>query len=244
MSKNEDQSTENEENPPVENESLIELVEELFDQMDKDEIYEGIPVVGREDFGVPESEEEDKKFRLKTKESIIQKIREIFNDSTSYEQQRKKYRVEVIKSAEDFILRQVYGELKKDEREKILVPHMDDLNIKDFDSFERETYFDLAESKFNYHIFLFILRRLFWDGMEESFPSRLTYHLKEYSKYLFKFELNNDEEDPEYAELLSEEIAYFDHQIDIEKKFLTQFGDEEFRELFEFGYKKDWVSSN
>ena len=121
---------------------------------------------------------------------------------------------------------------------------MDDLNIKDFDSFERETYFDLAESKFNYHIFLFILRRLFWDGMEESFPSRLTYHLKEYGKYLFKFELNNDEEDPEYAEFLSEEIAYFDHQIDIEKKFLTQFGDEEFRELFEFGYKKDWVSSN
>ena len=204
--------------------------------------------VGREDFGVPESEEEDKKFRLKTKESIIQKIREIFNDSTSYEQQRKKYRVEVIKSAEDFILRQVYGELKKDEREKILVPHMDDLNddlnIKDFDSFERETYFDLAESKFNYHIFLFILRRLFWDGMEESFPSRLAYHLKEYGKYLFKFELNNDEEDPEYAEFLSEEIAYFDHQIDIEKKFLTQFGDEEFRELFEFGYKKDWVSRN
>ena len=47
------------------------------------------------------------------------------------------------------------------------------------------------------YIFLFILRRLFWDGMEESFPSRLAYHLKEYGKYLFKFELNNDEEDPE-----------------------------------------------
>ena len=46
MSEKENQSSENEENLPIENESIIELVEELFDQMDKDEIYEGIPVVG------------------------------------------------------------------------------------------------------------------------------------------------------------------------------------------------------
>ena len=119
----------------------------------------------------------------------------------------------------------------------------DDLNIKDFDSFERETYFDLAESKFNYHIFLFILRRLFWDGMEESFPSRLTYHLREYGRYLYASNLNDDE-DTKMSDFLSEKIAYFDYEIEIEKKFLTQFLDEEFRELFEFGYKKDWVSSN
>ncbi len=30
----------------------------------------------------------------------------------------------------------------------------------------------------------------------------------------------------------------------MEKKYLTQFRDEEFRELFKMGYKKDWVSIN
>ena len=42
MSENENQSPENDENLPIENESIIELVEELFDQMDKDEIYGGV----------------------------------------------------------------------------------------------------------------------------------------------------------------------------------------------------------
>ena len=97
MSKNEDQSTENEENPPVENDSIIELVEELFDELDEYETFEGLPKIDREDFGVPESEEGDEKFRIKTKDEIIQIIREIFNDSNSFEQQRKKYRLEVIK---------------------------------------------------------------------------------------------------------------------------------------------------
>ena len=240
MSEKENQSSENEENLPIENESIIELVEETFDGLNANATYR----INREDFGVPESEEGDEKFRIKTKDEIIQIIREIFNDSNSFEQQRKKYRLEVIKSAENYTLYAIFGELKKDERKKIVFLNKDDLDIKDFDSLEKEVYFDIVKSRIEYHMLLFVLRDQFGDGLEESFPSRLTYHLKEYSKYLFKFELNNDEEDPEYAEFLSEEIAYFDHQIDIEKKFLTQFGDEEFRELFEFGYKKDWVSNN
>ena len=80
--------------------------------------------------------------------------------------------------------------------------------------------------------------------MEESFPSRLIYHLKEYGRYLYASNLNDGDEDSKLSEFLSEKIAYFDYEIEIEKKFLTQFGDEEFRELFEFGYKKDWGSMN
>ncbi len=244
MLENENQSSENDENLPIENEPIIELVEELFEEMNERGTFWCPPLITKKDFGVPESEEEDKKFRLKTKDEIIQKIGELFNNSNSFEQQRKNYRLEVIKSVENFTLYTVFGELKKDERKKIVVPHMDDLDIKGFEVFEKETYFDIVKSKFDYYIFLFILRRLFWDGMEESFPSRLTYHLKEYGDYLFKSQLNNNEGDSEYSDYLSEEIAYFDHQIEIEKKFLTQFGDEEFRELFELGYKKDWIANN
>jgi hypothetical protein len=36
----------------------------------------------------------------------------------------------------------------------------------------------------------------------------------------------------------------FNYEIDMEKKFLTQYGDEEFRDLFEFGFNKYFVSSN
>ena len=39
MSEKENQSPENEENPPVENESIIELVEEFFDEMDEYETF-------------------------------------------------------------------------------------------------------------------------------------------------------------------------------------------------------------
>jgi hypothetical protein len=236
--------SENEENLPIENEFIIELVEEIFDQMDGDETFDGLPMVNRQGFGVPESEEGDKKFRLKTKDEIIQRVGEIFNDSNSFEQQRKKYRLEVIKSAENFTLYTIFSGLKKEERKKIAAPHMGDLEIKNFEDFEKETYFDIVRSKFDYHIFLFVLRRLFWDGLEELFPSRLIYHLKEYGKHLFESELNNYEEDSEYSDYLSGEISYLDHQIEIEKKFLTQFGDEKFRELFEFGYKKEWGSVN
>ena len=67
MSENESQSPENEENLPIENESIIELVEETFEGLNANATYR----INREDFGVPESEEDGKKFLLKTKEEII-----------------------------------------------------------------------------------------------------------------------------------------------------------------------------
>ena len=240
MSENENQSPENEENLPIENESIIELVEETFDGLNADATYR----INREDFGVPESEEDGKKFLLKIKEEIIQKIRAIFGNSKSFEQQRKKYRLEVIKSAENYTLYTIFGELKKDERKKIVFLNKDDVDIKDFDSFEKEVYFDIVKNRIEYHMLLFVLRDQFGDGLEESFPSKLVYLLKEYGWHLFKFHLSNDDEDPEYLDELHEMISDYDHEIDIEKKFLTQFLDEEFRELFELGHKKDWVCNN
>ena len=240
MSEKENQSSENEENLPIENESIIELVEETFDGLNADATYR----INREDFGVPESEEDGKKFLLKIKEEIIQKIRALFGNSKSFEQQRKKYRLEVIKSAENYTLYTIFGELKKDERKKIVFLNKDDVDIKDFDSFEKEVYFDIVKNRIEYHMLLFVLRDQFGDGLEESFPSKLVYLLKEYGWHLFKSHLSNDDEDPEYLDELHEMISDYDHEIDIEKKFLTQFLDEEFRELFELGHKKDWVCNN
>lgn len=243
MSENKNQSPENEENPKTENDSIIELVEEFFDEMDDYENLKGLTEINREEFGVPESEEGDKKCRLKIKDGVIQKIKEIFNDSNSWEQQRIKYRQEVIKIVENYILYKTFGELNKDARRKIIVPHIEDIDIKDFEVFEKETYFDIIQKHIEYSVFLSILRGEFLDGMEESFPSRLTYQLKEYGSYLYASNLN-DKEDTEISKFLSEKIAEFDYEIELEKKYLTQFGDEEFRELFELGYKKDWVSRN
>ena len=134
--------------------------------------------------------------------------------------------------------------MKKDERKKIVFLNKDDVDIKDFESFEKEVYFDIVKSRIEYHMLLFVLRDQFGDGLEESFPSKLVYLLKEYGWHLFKSHLSNDDEDPEYLDELHEMISDYDHEIDIEKKFLTQFLDEEFRDLFELGHKKDWVCNN
>ncbi len=202
MSENKNQPPENKENSPVENESLIELVEELFDEMDEHKIFEGLPEIDRKEFGAPESEEDDKKFILKIKYEIIQKIREVFNDSSSWEQQRIKYRQQVVKIVENYILYKTFGELNKDARRKIIAPHIEDLGIKDFETFEKGTYFDIVQKYIEYCVFLSILREEFWDGMEESFPSRLAYQLREYGRYLYASNLN-DEEDTGAAKFFS-----------------------------------------
>ncbi len=243
MSENENQSPESEENPKTENESIIELVEEFFDEMDECETLKGLTEIDREEFGVPESGESDKKYRLKIKDEIIRKIKEIFNDSNSWEEQRIKYRQEMIRIVENYILNKTFGELCKDDRRKILEPHIEDLDVKDFECFEKETYFDIVQKHIEYSVFLSILRGEFLDGMEESFPSRLTYQLKEYGRYLYASNLS-DGEDSKLSKFLSEKIVQFGYEIDMEKKYLTQFGDEKFRDLFEFGYKEDWVSTN
>jgi hypothetical protein len=36
----------------------------------------------------------------------------------------------------------------------------------------------------------------------------------------------------------------FNYEVNMGKKFLTQYEDEEFRDLFEFGFNKYFVSSN
>jgi hypothetical protein len=241
MSENENQSPEDEENPKTENESIIELVEKIFDEMDECKTLKDLPEIDKEEFGVPESEEDHKKFRLKTKDEIIQKIKEIFNDSNSWEQQRKKYRLELIKIVEDYILCKIFGELNIDNRRTIFASHINELDVKDFESFEKETYFDIVQNQIEYYVFLSILREEFWDGMEESFPSKLTYQLKEYGRYLYTSCLN---EDTKLSDYLDEKIAEYNYEIDIEKKFLSQYGDEEFRNLFEFGFNEDLVSRN
>ena len=243
MSEKENQSPEDEDNLPVENEFLIELVEEAFGEVDADAIYDGLPTINREDFGVSESEEDCKKVLLITKDEILERIREIFKESNSFEQQRKKYRLEVIKSAENFTLYTIFGELKRDERKKLVIQNKDEIDYKDFNSFENEVYFDIVKSKFIYHIFLLILREQFGDGLEESFPSKLIYSLKRYGWHLFKSELI-DNEDPEYRDELQELIENYGCEVEIEKKFLTQYGDEKFRDLFEFGFNEDLVSRN
>ncbi len=244
MTEDEDQSFEDEDNLPVENEFLIELVEEVFGEVDDYDTYLGHPEINREEFRVPKSEEYDEQFRLKTKYDITKKIIEIFDDSKSFEQQRKKYRLEVIKSAEDYILRKSFGELKRNDRKKLVDLNKDDIDFESFNNFEKEVYFNIVEGKFKYYIFLLILRDQFGDGLEESFPSKLIYSLNRYSWYLFKSHLNTDDEDSEYLDDLHELISDYVYEIEVEKKYLSQFGDETFRELFEFGYKKDWVSSN
>jgi hypothetical protein len=244
MTEDEDQSFEDEDNLPVENEFLIELVEEVFGEVDDYDTYLGHPEINREEFRVPKSEEYDEQFRLKTKYDITKKIIEIFDDSKSFEQQRKKYRLEVITSAEDLILQKSFGELKRNEREKIFNQNKDCMDSKSFSNFDKEVYFDIVESKFKYYIFLLILRDHFGDGLEESFPSKLIYSLKKYGWYLLKSHLSNDDEDSECFDDLHELISDYVYEIDMEKKFLNQFMDEEFRELFEVGHKKDWVSSN
>ena len=244
MSDNENHSPEDEDNLPIENESILELVEEFFNEFDQNKKLVDLPEIKRGNFGVPESEKDDKEFRLKVKGEVFEKIKEIFKDSTSYYQQHKKYRVEIIQSVTDFTLFLIFGELEKDERKKIVQSNLSEGDILDFDKHEKETYFDIVKSKFCYAIFLLILRRYFSDGKEESFPSKLTYHLNQCGSYLFKYHLNVDDEDSEYSDALDELISDCLYEVEMEKKFLTQFRDEEFRELFEFGYKKDWVSSN
>ena len=243
MSENEDQIPEDEDDLPVENEFLIELLEEVFGEVDDYDTYLGHPEINRKEFRVPNSEEYDEQFRLSAKYDITKKISEIFDDSTRFEQQRKKYRLEVIKYTEDFILRKCFGELKRTERERIFNQNKDCMDSESFSNFEKQVYFDIVESKFKYYIFLSILRDQFGDGLEESFPSKLIYSLKKYGWYLFKLELS-DNEDSEHLDDLQELTSDYRHEVEIEKKYLTQFWDEEFRELFEFGYKKDWVSSN
>jgi hypothetical protein len=244
MSENEDRLPEGKDDLPIENESIIELVEEFFDEFDQNDKLVDLPEIKREEFGVSESNESDKTFRLKIKGEILQKIKEILNDSTSYYQQHKKYRVEIIQSVTDFTLFLIFGELKKDERKKIVQSNLSEGDILDFDNHEKETYFDIIKSKFCYAIFLLILRKYFSDGKEESFPSKLTYHLNQYGSYLFKYHLTVDDEDSEYSDALDELISDCLYEVEMEKKFLTQFGDKELRELFEVGYKKDWVSKN
>ena len=244
MSENKNQSPEDEDNLLVGNESIIELVEEFYEEFEKNKNLVDLPEIPKKEFGVPESEEDDKKFRLKIKDEIIQRIREIFKESNCFEQQHKKYRNEVIQSAENFTLYKIFGELKRDERRKLVKLNNKDMDTKGFESYDKEVYFDIVKSKYLYSIFLLILRGYFYDGEEESFPSKLVYQLKEYGSYLFKYHLDLDDEEPEYLDSLHELLLDYEYAIELEKKYLNQFGDEEFRELFELGYKKDWVSRN
>ncbi len=217
MSEKENLLPENEENPKTENEPIIELTEKIFDEMDECKTFEGLPEIDREKFGVPESEEGDKHFRSKIKDEIIQKIKEIFIGSNSWEQQRIKYRQEMIEIVENYILYKAFGEINKDARKEIVDSHIEDLDVEDFEAFEKEIYFDIVQKHIEYSVFLSILRGEFWDGMEESFPSRLTYLLREYSRYLYASCLS-DEKSTGVENFFCKKLAQFNYEIDLEKK--------------------------
>ena len=245
MCKNTKGMSNNHEEPPIENKVILDLIEEFYSEDLQDFDMERLTRIDKKEFGIIAPEQDFTKVKSEVKVKIVQKVKEIKKDSSTYEQQHKNYRSLFADLVEEVVLKEYFGDLEKYERRKLYENYLDEKERESFQTFEVNTYFEIIRSKLIYHLVMSLLQDIFDDARESSFPGKLTYQLNKYGEVLFEHTLLELEgENSEQLEALKGEMGYYEEVIEIEKKFLINLCDIKFRELFSRGYGPVLNSSN
>jgi hypothetical protein len=230
---------------PIENKVILELVEEFISEDLRDFDMERLTLIDMKSFGIVAPEQDFLEVQSIAQEEIIQKSRAIFKDSKSYEQQHKNYRSLFVDLVEHTVLTETFGELEQYERRKLFENHLDKEDREDFKSFEKNAYMEIVKSKLTYHMVIRVLREAFDDAREDSFPAKLMYQSSKYGAAIMELSLLElENSSSEEIEVLKSEVAYYREEIEIEKKFLTSLCDLKFRDLFSRGYGSVLNSAN